>query len=38
VTVALIALEVWSLRARRRRAEREVARQARIDRERDSQP
>lgn len=38
VTVALIALEVWSLRARRRRAEREVVRQARIDRERDSQP
>jgi heme exporter protein D len=38
VTVALIALEVWSLRARRRRAEREVARQARLDRERDSQP
>lgn len=38
VTAALIALEIWAIRARKRRAQREVARQARIDAARSTQP
>lgn len=38
VTAALIALEIWAIRARKRRAQREVARQARIDGARSTQP
>jgi heme exporter protein D len=38
VTIALIAAEIWSVRARRRRAQQDVARQARIDAQRNPQP
>ena len=37
VTVALIAAEIWSIRARKRRAQSEVARQARIDAAKEAQ-